>query len=150
MYNKAILIGHLGRDPEMRYTASGKAVTNFSIATDRKWRDKSGNLQEETTWHDIVCWGKQAEFVGDHCSKGSLVFVDGEIRKRSWDDKNGVKRTTVEINAFTVRILDSRSSRKEDRPSNERPAPAPSHNEPAAPPSGADSSTADTEDDVPF
>ncbi len=95
MYNKAILIGHLGQDPEIRYTTSGKAVTNFSIATNRKWRDKSGNLQEETTWHNIVCWGKQAEFVGDYCSKGSLVFVDGEIRKRSWDDKNGVKRTSV-------------------------------------------------------
>lgn len=147
MYNKAILIGHLGQDPEIRYTASGKAVTNFSIATNKKWRDKSGNLQEETTWHNIVCWGKQAEFVGDYCSKGSLVFVDGEIRKRSWDDKNGVKRTSVEINALTVQLLDSRSSRKEDRPSHNRPAP--SHNEPA-PPSGADSSTADTEDDVPF
>ncbi len=148
MFNKAILIGRIGQDPEMRYTPSGTAVTNFSIATDRKWRDKAGALQEETTWHDIVCWGKQAEFVGEHCTKGRLVFVEGEIQKRSWDDKNGVKRISVEINAQVVRVLDRPQGGPQggQQSGGSRPQrgqgfePSPSYDLPPA----------ETEDDVPF
>ena len=151
MYNKAILIGRLGQDPEMRYTPSGKAVTNFSIATNSKWKDKNGNLQEETTWHDIVCWGKQAEFVGEYCSKGRLVFIDGEIRKNSWEDKNGQKRISVEINARTVQLLDSRSSEGERPPSGQSSYGSKGPDSSAAPGKSADTpSTIDTEDDVPF
>ncbi|MCK5833893.1 single-stranded DNA-binding protein [bacterium] len=146
MYNKAILIGRLGQDPEMRYTPSGMAVTNFSIATDRKWRDKSGNLQDETTWHDIVCWGKQAEFVGEYCSKGRLVFVEGEIKKRSWQDKNGVTRVNVEINARIVQLLDSkgRAGAGGEKPPKDKDVEEKKSN------NYDDQSTIDTEDDVPF
>jgi single-strand DNA-binding protein len=146
MYNKVILIGRLGQDPEMRYTPSGAAVTNFTLATDSKWRDKQGNLQEETTWHDVVCWLKQAEFVAEYAKKGRLVFVEGEIQKRSWEDKNGNKRISVEIRAKIVRLL-------EWAPGGERPAQA---SKPAAEAHAAGSiepelpPPTETEDDVPF
>ena len=95
--NTAILIGNLGRDPEMRYTPNGTAVTKFSIATSEKFKDKSGELQERTTWHNIVAWGRQAEVANEYLSKGSPVYIEGRIDNRSYDDKDGNKRYISEV-----------------------------------------------------
>ena len=103
--NKAILIGNLGRDPELRYTQSGQAVVNFSIATTENWNDKSGERQERTEWHRIVVWGKTGENCARFLSKGRTVYVEGRIQTREWDDREGQKRTTTEINAQTVTFL---------------------------------------------
>ncbi len=95
--NKAILIGNLGRDPEMRYTPNGTAVTKFSIATSEKFKDKSGELQERTTWHRIVAWGRHAEVANEYLSKGSPVYIEGRIDNSSYEDKDGNKRYTSEV-----------------------------------------------------
>ncbi len=103
--NKVILIGNLGKDPELRYTPNGTAVGNFNIATNEVWTDKSGEKQTRTEWHRIVTWGKLAETCGEFLSKGKQVFVEGSIQTRSWDDKEGNKRTTTEIRAQRVVML---------------------------------------------
>ncbi len=105
--NKAILIGNLGKDPEVRFTPNGQAVAKFSIATTEKWRDQQGAMQERTEWHNIVVWGKQAEACGQYLSKGRQVFVEGRITNRSYDDKDGNKRYISEIIAQNVRFLGS-------------------------------------------
>ena len=84
--NKAILIGNLGRDPELRYTPSGKAVASFSIATTEKWRDQNGEMQESTEWHNIVLWGRQAEIAKEYLAKGRPVYIEGRIQTRSYED----------------------------------------------------------------
>jgi single-strand DNA-binding protein len=103
--NKAILVGNLGKDPEVRFTGSGKAVCKFSLATSSTWNDNDGNKQERTEWHNIIVWGKQGENCGKFLSKGRQVFVEGEIRSRSYDDKDGNKRYITEIVAQNVRFL---------------------------------------------
>ena len=103
--NKAILIGNLGKDPEVRFTANGKAVARFSIATSEVWNDAEGNRQERTEWHNIVVWGKQGESCGQYLAKGRQVYVEGSIRSRSYDDKSGNKRYITEIVAQRVRFL---------------------------------------------
>jgi single-strand DNA-binding protein len=103
--NKAILIGNLGRDPELRYTQSGQAVCTFSIATSENWTDKSGERQERTEWHRIVAWGATGENCSKYLSKGRTVYVEGRIQTREWEDKEGQKRWTTEINAQTVQFL---------------------------------------------
>jgi len=103
--NKVILIGRLGKDPEMRFTPSGKAVTNFTIATNEYWMDQSGEKQERTEWHRIVTWGKLAENSAKLLAKGKHVYVEGRIQTRSWDDKDGNKRYTTEIVANNMQIL---------------------------------------------
>lgn len=103
--NKVILIGNLGKDPEIRYTASGQAVANFPIATTEVGSSKDGNKQEYTEWHRIVAWGRLAEICGEYLSKGKSVYIEGSIRTRSWDDKEGNKRWTTEIVARTMQIL---------------------------------------------
>lgn len=108
--NKVLLIGRLGRDPEMRYTASGQPVANFSIATDETYTSKDGQKVEKTEWHRIVVWGKQAEFCGNYLSKGRLVYIEGKLETRKWQDKEGMERTTTEIRADRVLGLDSRQS----------------------------------------
>lgn len=100
--NKVILIGHLGRDPEIRYSQSGMAVARFSLATTEKW---SG--EEKTEWHNVVCFGKLAEIVGEYLSKGRLVFVEGRLQTRSWDDQNETKRYATEIIANVMQMLGS-------------------------------------------
>src|SRR6266545_851685 len=100
--NKVILIGNLGRDPEVRYTQNGTAVANFTLATNEVWTDKGGERQEKTEWHRIVVWGKQAEIVREHLSKGKQVYVEGSIQTRQWDDREGNKRQTTEIKAMRV------------------------------------------------
>ena len=106
--NKAIILGNLGRDPEVRYTSDGKAVTNFSVATTEKWRDKGGNSQERTEWHRVVVFDRLGEVCGEYLSKGSSVYVEGYLRTRSWDDREGNKRYTTEIVGRTVQFLSSR------------------------------------------
>jgi len=103
--NKVILIGNLGKDPEVRFTANGKAVARFPVATSDVWIDGEGNRQERTEWHNIIVWGKQGETCAQYLAKGRQVFVEGSIRSRSYDDKDGNKRYVTEIVAFRVRFL---------------------------------------------
>jgi single-strand DNA-binding protein len=107
--NKAILVGRLGRDPETRYTSGGQAVCNFTMATDESFKDRAGERQKRTEWHRIVVWGKLAEIAQKYLKKGSLLFVEGRIQSRQWDDKEGQKRTTVEIVANNFQMLGARS-----------------------------------------
>ena len=107
--NKVILVGRLGRDPETRYTGSGQAVANFSVATDESYKDRNGERQKRTEWHKIVVWGKQAEIAQQYLKKGSLIFIEGRIQSREWQDKEGQKRTSFEIVANNFRMLGGRS-----------------------------------------
>jgi len=106
--NKVILVGRLGRDPETRYTGGGQAVANFSVATDETYKDKAGDRQKRTEWHKIVVWGKQAEIAQQYLKKGSLIFIEGRIQSREWQDKEGQKRTSFEIVASNFRMLGGR------------------------------------------
>jgi single-strand DNA-binding protein len=106
--NKVILVGRLGRDPETRYTGGGQAVANFSVATDESYKDKNGERQKRTEWHKIVVWGKQAEIAQQYLKKGSLIFIEGRIQSREWQDKEGQKRTSFEIVATNFRMLGGR------------------------------------------
>ncbi len=104
--NKVILIGNLGRDPELRYTASGVPVATFTLATTEEWKDKNtGNKQEHTEWHRIVAWRRLGEICGEYLHKGSKVYVEGKLRTRAWEDKDGNTRYTTEIVAQTLQIL---------------------------------------------
>jgi single-strand DNA-binding protein len=107
--NKVILVGRLGRDPETRYTGGGQAVANFSVATDESYKDKNGERQKRTEWHKIVVWGKQAEIAQQYLKKGSLIFIEGRIQSREWQDKEGQKRTSFEIVASNFRMLGGRA-----------------------------------------
>lgn len=102
--NLAQVIGHVGKDPEVRSTESGRKVANFTMATKEVWTDREGGKREDTQWHRIVCWGKLAEVVGEYVTKGRLVYVQGKLQTREWE-KDGVKRYTTEINAFNVQFL---------------------------------------------
>jgi single-strand DNA-binding protein len=106
--NKVILVGRLGRDPETRFTSGGQAVANFSVATDESYKDRNGERQKRTEWHKIVVWGKQAEIAQQYLKKGSLVFIEGRIQSREWQDKEGQKRTSFEIVATNFRMLGGR------------------------------------------
>jgi single-strand DNA-binding protein len=107
--NKVILVGRLGRDPETRYTGGGQAVANFSVATDETYKDRNGERQKRTEWHKIVVWGKQAEIAQQYLKKGSLIFIEGRIQSREWQDKEGQKRTSFEIVANNFRMLGGRA-----------------------------------------
>ena len=107
--NKVILVGRLGRDPETRYTGGGQAVANFSVATDETYKDRNGERQKRTEWHKIVVWGKQAEIAQQYLKKGSLIFIEGRIQSREWQDKEGQKRTSFEIVASNFRMLGGRA-----------------------------------------
>ena len=104
--NKAMLIGRLGRDPETRYTQSGAAVTSFSVATDNNWKDKQGNWQKKTDWHNIVAWDFRAEYAQNYLKKGSLVYVEGRLQTSDWVDKDNVKHYKTEIVASSLQGLD--------------------------------------------
>jgi single-strand DNA-binding protein len=108
MVNKVILIGRLGRDPELRYTQGGQPVANFSLATNERWTSKDGEKQERTEWHRIVVWGKTAETCSEYLSKGRQIYVEGRLQTREWEDKEGNKRSTTEVNANTVQFLGAR------------------------------------------
>jgi single-strand DNA-binding protein len=156
--NKAILIGNLGKDPEVRYMPSGEAIANITLATTDTWKDKSGEKQEKTEWHRVSFFGRQAEVVGEYLKKGSQIYVEGRIQTRKWQDKEGQDRYTTEIVADRMQMLGGKSSgggsfevveneRSESRPS--RPA-ASSGAAPAKATPAAKSSFDNFDDDIPF
>ena len=138
--NKVILIGNLGKDPEVRYTTNGKAVARFSLATSEVWNDADGNRQERTEWHNVVVWGKQGETCAQYLAKGRQAYIEGSIRNRSYDDKNGQKRYITEIVAQRVRFLGGGGGT--------RVAPEAEGDTQSEPPGGGQLPPAD--DDVPF
>jgi single-strand DNA-binding protein len=116
MVNKVILIGNLGRDPEVRSTQSGQPVASFTLATNRRWRDKTGNKQEETEWHNIVVWGKQAEIAGQYLKKGKQIYLEGRLQTRSWEDRqSGEKKYKTEIVCDNFQMLGQRGDMDMDR-----------------------------------
>lgn len=149
--NKVILIGNLGRDPEVRYLPSGDAVANLRIATTEKWKDKSGEMQEQTEWHSVAFFGRQAEICGEYLRKGSSVYVEGRLQTRKWTDKEGKDRYTTEIRGERMQMLGGRGGGgfeamdKDSAPA----APAPAAGEKRQP-AKAGSSFDDFEDDIPF
>jgi len=154
--NKVILIGNLGRDPETRYTADGAAITNITIATSDRWKDKaSGEMKESTEWHKVAFFGRLAEIAGEYLKKGRPVYVEGRLRTRKWQDKEGQDRYTTEIVAENMQMLGSREGMggggaEFDGGSDEPRAPA---RAPASKPVSAAkpaSSMADMDDDIPF
>lgn len=119
--NKAMIIGRLGQDPDVRYTQSNTAVANMSIATSERYKDSTGEWKENTEWHRVVAWGRTAEICQEYLKKGSLVYIEGPIQTRQWEDKDGQTRYTTEIKALTMTMLDSKggnggaSSQKPDK-----------------------------------
>jgi single-strand DNA-binding protein len=105
MVNKVILIGNLGSDPEIRYTTSGTAVATLSLATNRRWKDRDGNMQDETEWHRVIVWAKSAEFCGNFLARGSKIYIEGRLQTRKWQDQSGNDKYTTEIVANTVQNL---------------------------------------------
>jgi len=103
--NKVILVGNLGRDPELRFTPGGTAVANFSVATNEAWTDKAGQKQERTEWHRVVVWGKLAQIAGDYLQKGKQIYLEGSLRTREWNDRDGNKRSTTEVHAQRLVML---------------------------------------------
>lgn len=103
--NRVMILGRLGQDPELKYTPSGTAVCNFSLATSENWTDRNGQKQERTEWHRIVVWGKLGELCNQYLGKGRQAFVEGRLQTRSWEDKNGQKRYTTEINATNIQFI---------------------------------------------
>jgi single-strand DNA-binding protein len=155
--NKVILVGNLGRDPEMRYMPSGDAVANFSVATTDSWKDKNGQKQERTEWHRISMFGKLAEIAGEYLKKGSSVYVEGRLQTREWTDKEGVARKTTEIVADRMQMLGGRSSggntyevMEDDAASEPRQSAAKPATSGTAKPEGGGSGFDDFEDDIPF
>ena len=138
MINKAILVGRLGADPEVRYTPDGAMVTNFRIATDEQWKDKNGEKVQKTEWHRIVTFGKLAEICGKYLVKGKLVYLEGRLQTRGWEDKEGNKRSTTEIVASNMQMLDSKGPRSHDASQEEPPLSQPVVDAPLS------------EEDVPF
>ena len=106
--NKVILVGNLGRDPELSYLPSGQSVAKFSLATSRSYKDKSGEMKEETEWHNIVAWGKLAEICSQYLTKGRQAYVEGRIQSRTWEGRDGQKRTSVDIVAENIQMLGGR------------------------------------------
>ncbi len=145
--NKVILVGRLGRDPEVRYTSAGQAVANFSLATDETYRDRAGERQKRTEWHKIVVWGKQAEIAQKYLKKGSLLYLEGRIQTREYTDRDQNKRTSFEIVCNTFRMLGGRGDGAAPSASgagDEVEAPAAGHGEEL----GAASDV--TDEDIPF
>ena len=126
MVNKAILVGRLGKDPEVRYLPDGTMVTNFRLATDESYKDKNGEKVQKTEWHQIVAYRKLAEICGNYLVKGKLVYIEGKIQNRSWDDKDGVKHYMTEIIANDMKMLDSKGQ-GQGRPDDTIPDAASSH-----------------------
>lgn len=141
--NKVILVGNLGRDPEVRYTREGTAVANLNLATTETWNDGSGQRQERTEWHRVVAWGKLAEIAKEYLGKGKQVYIEGRLQTRSWEDKEGVKRYTTEIKADQMVMLGGRGG---DAMSRDSGPPPPAEASDFARPESFQA----TEDDVPF
>lgn len=153
--NKVILVGRLGQNPEVRYTPSGAAVANFSIATNESWTDKSGQKQERTEWHKIVVWGKQAELCGQYLTKGRQAYIEGRLQTRQWQDKDGQTKYTTEVQAQTVQFLGqgtgaSAGSAPREVSSADLGAPAMDPSEAGRGGRSAGTEPSFTEDDIPF
>ena len=152
--NKVILVGNLGNDPDIRYTAGGAAVANISVATAESWKDKnSGEQQERTEWHRIVFFGRLAEIVGEYLRKGSQVYVEGRLQTRKWQDKEGHDRYTTEIVANEMQMLGSKSGGSANYESAPQSQPAQNYTpEPQAAPASSPAKAAadDFDDDIPF
>src|ERR1043166_7285719 len=147
--NKVILIGRLGRDPELKYTGTGTPFCRFSIATDDSWTDKtSGERQERTEWHSIVVWNKLAEICNEYLRKGCLVYIEGSLQTREWDDQEGNKRKTTEVVARDMVLLGSPQGSSESGGAQRRTATAGSTT--AGAPSGVSDAGTITDDDIPF
>ena len=142
MINKVILVGRLGRDPELRYTPSGTAVANFSLATDERWTS-NGETQSRTEWHNIVVWSKLAEICNQYLTKGRLIFIEGRLQTRDWEDKDGNKRRTTEIVATDMKML---GGRREDAPVGQTVAAETG----SSSESSNDMEVGITDDDIPF
>ena len=136
--NKVILVGNLGRDPEMRHTQTGRPVANFTLATNERWRDKDGQQQERTEWHKIVVWDRLAEICTEYLTKGKQIYIEGRLQTREWEDREGNKRYTTEIVANQMQML---GRRDESAPS----GPSEPSSEPDGPPPGPSG-----DDDIPF
>lgn len=146
--NKVIVVGNLGKDPETRFMPDGKAVCNFSVATTDKWKDKAtGESKEATEWHRISSFGRLAEICGEYLKKGSQVYVEGKLRTRKWQDKEGQDRYSTEIIADAMQMLGSRSGMGGGEPRETREAPAGGESRPAKKPAGQ---FQDMDDDIPF
>jgi single-strand DNA-binding protein len=146
--NKAILIGNLGRDPEVRYSPNGAAIANCNIATTESWRDKeTGDKQEKTEWHRVVFFGRLAEIVGEYLKKGSQIYVEGRLQTRKWQDANGQDRYTTEIVANEMQMLGSRGGAGMGGNDYNQSQPYSESKAPAASGGGAG---ADFDDDIPF
>jgi len=124
MVNKVILIGRLGADPEVRYTPDGTMVVNFRIATNETYKNKQGEKISKTEWHRIVVFGRLAEICGNYLGKGRLVFIEGKLQTRTWDDKDGNKRSTTEILASNMQMLESRGQGRSQETVTDEPVPA--------------------------
>ena len=149
--NKVILIGHLGKDPELKYTPSGVPVAKFSVATTEVFKDKTGEQQKRTEWHNIVAWKRLAEICGEYLTKGKQVYIEGSIQSRQWEDQSGNKRTSYEIVARQMTMLGSRSDSERSSGGEPRAAAAtaaPSPESPAEPPPPPSSEI--TDEDIPF
>lgn len=141
--NKVILIGNLGKDPEVRYMPSGAAVTNVTLATSETWKDKqSGEMQERTEWHSVVFFNRLAEIAGEHLRKGSKIYVEGSLRTRKWQGKDGSDRYTTEIVASEMQMLDSRGGGQGERQQRSQPRQEQQQRQPEP--------AADYDDDIPF
>ncbi|MSM39270.1 MAG: single-stranded DNA-binding protein [Geobacter sp.] len=142
--NKVMLIGNLGKDPEVRYTTSGQAVASFSIATSEKFKNRNGEMEERTEWHNVVLWGRQAEIAGEYLAKGRTVFIEGRLQTRKWQDKEGRDRYTTEIVGDRMQMLGGKGEGGSGRPAGGRQGgeynSAPAYDEPAFNP----------DDDIPF
>jgi single-strand DNA-binding protein len=142
MLNKVFLMGNLGRDPEVRTTTSGQTVANFTVATSRRWKDRDGNRQEKTEWHNVVVWGKQAEIARQYLTKGKQVFIEGRLETRSWEDKtHGDKRYRTEVICDNFQMLGGGRGAQDDGHDG-----APAASEPGAGGGGPDYN----DDDIPF
>lgn len=151
--NKAILIGHLGKDPEVRYMPSGEAVANVTLATSETWKDKSGVKQEKTEWHNIVFFKRLAEIVGEYLKKGSLIYVEGRITTEKWTDKEGKDRYTTKIVANEMKMLGSKSGGSSFEVMDDGASSAPARSAPAARPAAAPAAKGNFDnfdDDIPF
>ena len=152
--NKVIIVGNLGRDPEVRYTPNGSAVCNVSVATTRTWKDKtSGEKAEETEWHRVVFYDRLAEIAGEYLKKGRSVYVEGRLKTRKWQDKEGKDNYTTEIIADQMQMLGSREGMGgDDAAAPPRSAPVARSPAPGGKPAGGKSATGfdDMDDDIPF
>ncbi|HKS95645.1 MAG TPA: single-stranded DNA-binding protein [Terriglobia bacterium] len=149
--NKVILIGRLGKDPEVKYTPSGAPVAKFTLATDEVFKDRSGEQQKRTEWHNIVAWNRLAEICGEYLTKGKQIYIEGSIRSRQWEDQSGNKRTSYDIVAREMKMLGSKGDSGRAASSAATTSTAePREAEPAAPPEPPRAETEITDEDIPF